>query len=65
MSSSGMTISAFWARAEKIFKEHRNQAGRFITSDLTGEEHYQNVMDFLSDVDSLVDDWYNRGDEKT
>ena len=59
-----MTNAEFWEKAEQIFKRYHTRAGQFITSDPTGDEHSENVADFLYDMNVLADDWYNRKDDK-
>jgi ribosomal protein S27E len=55
-----MTVTEFWESASKTFKEHHDRAGKFISSDPTGEDHYENIADFLTDMYSLASAWYNR-----
>jgi len=59
-----MTAVEFWIKAEEIFSKHRRRAGQFTTSDPTGEEHCENVSDFLTDMDALMSEWYNRREIK-
>ena len=51
-----MLVAAFWAKAEKIFNHHSDQ---FKATSLMGEQQYENISDFLVDMDALASEWYN------
>jgi len=52
-----MTINKFWQKADDILTIYRSKYRRAI---LTDDEQILNVVEFLSDMEALASEWWNR-----
>ena len=52
-----MNLDKFWQKADDIRTIYHSKYRRAI---LTDEEQQVNVIEFLSDMDALASEWYNR-----
>ena len=58
---AAITIDKFWQRAGDICSIYHS---KYRYAVLTDDEQILNVIEFLSDMDALASEWYNRDTEK-
>lgn len=54
-----ITAEEFWEKVGAAFRDHYNK--QFIS----GTDQPENVSDFLSTLDVLADEWFNRSNKVT